>query len=334
MSFASRPVTPEGRARVDTRPSDALLTASLARMLASPLEVVSRERNPFSGAAESEVVRLRIYGDEARVLVKYNSATRRHTGHGFWGDLAYEAAIYRGVLGPLGVRVPRLWGLESSGSSSWLVTEFVNGVRLAKAPREALIAAGGWLGEFHGAGEATVRGGRPRSINVLDTPYFRGWARRTRAFTRSSRPAGPWLDHACALFERAAPSLAGGTPTIVHGEFYPANILVEGGSIIPVDWQSAAVGPGEIDVASLIEGWGDGGVVAECLLAYERSRWPQGAPASFRRNLHLARAYWPLRWLGDDPTWSLSPKRAHYFERLKDAARLLETGDGEGAARC
>lgn len=334
MSFASRPVTPERHARVDGKPSDAVLTASLAHMLAVPLEVVARERNPLSGAAESEVVRLRINGDETRVLVKYGSTTRRHTGHGFWGDLAYEAGVYRDVLEPLGMRAPRLWGLESSGSSSWLVTEFVNGERLAKAPRQALIAAGRWLGEFHRAGEAMVRGGRPRSINVLDTPYFRGWAWRTRSFTRSLRPAIPWLDRACALFIRAAPSLAAGTPTIVHGEFYPANILVAGGSIVPVDWQSAAIGPGEIDVASLIEGWGEGALVAACLRAYESSRWPQGTPAAFRPNLDLARAYWPLRWLGDDPTWSLSPKRAHYFERLKDAARLLDTGDGEGTARC
>jgi len=322
----------DDRPDVDELPSDAVLAASLARMLGTSIDLVSRERNPFSGASASEIVRIRTAGDELSVLVKYGSESRRHTGHGYWGDVSYEAVVYRDVLDRLEVTVPRFCGLEAGAASSWLVTEYVDGERLSKSPREALIAAGRWLGEFHRAGESLIEGGRPKSVNVLNARYFRGWSRRTRVFTRSPHASSRWIERVCAAFEQRAASLACGTLTIVHGEFYPANILIAQGRVLPVDWQSAAVGPGEIDAASLIEGWGDGATVSACLQAYERARWPDGPPADFRRRLGLARVYWPLRWLGDDPAWSLDPKRAHYFDELRVAAHSAGLSGGEGAA--
>ena len=43
--------------------------------------------------------------------------------------------------------------------------------------------------------------------------------------------------------------------TMIHGEFYPGNILYEKGRICPVDWESAAIAAGELDLAALTEGW-------------------------------------------------------------------------------
>src|SRR5439155_10574470 len=42
--------------------------------------------------------------------------------------------------------------------------------------------------------------------------------------------------------------------TFIHGEFYPSNILVQGGQIRPVDWETAAIGPALMDVAALCAG--------------------------------------------------------------------------------
>lgn len=324
--------TPSLSPELNELPSDAALTASLARMIGVSVALVSRERNVLSGASTSEIVGLRTGTDEFKVFVKYGGTKRRHTGHGYWGDLTYEAAVYRDVLEPLVVAVPRFIGFEEVGASSWLVTQYEDGARLSKSPRDALIAAGRWLGEFHRAGEKLIDGGGPKSINALDARYFRSWSERTRAFTPSPHTSKPWLTSVCAAFEDLTPSLATGPLTVVHGEFYPANILLAHGRVLPVDWQSAAIGPGEIDIASLIEGWGNGAIVAACLRTYERSRWPHGTPAGFRRRLALARVYWPLRWLGDDRAWSLDPRRAHYFDELKEAARIAGLGDGEGAA--
>ena len=67
----------------------------------------------------------------------------------------------------------------------------------------------------------------------------------------------------------------------------------------PVDWESAAVGPGEIDLATLTDRC-DPEVVSRCELAYRRARWPDREPPDFAQRLDLARLYVHLRWLGDD----------------------------------
>ena len=63
--------------------------------------------------------------------------------------------------------------------------------------------------------------------------------------------------------------------TIIHGEYYPANILIKDGAIYPIDWESAAVGPGEIDLATLIEGW-DQKLAEEAKQAYIISKAASG----------------------------------------------------------
>ena len=42
---------------------------------------------------------------------------------------------------------------------------------------------------------------------------------------------------------------------MIHGEYYPHNILFQSGVVRPVDWETAALAPGEIDLATLCEGW-------------------------------------------------------------------------------
>lgn len=281
--------------------------------------IVSRAPNVFSSAAESEVVRLATEEGECSLLIKYGSDARRHTGHGYWGDVAYEAAVYRSMLSRIDTRTPRFYGLARHADASWLAIEYVDGERLSKSPRAAIIIAARWLGAFHRA-TASATGARRDVLNMMDAAYFRGWAERTFEYTRPLHGTHRWIEQACSYFARHAGELAAHEATVVHGEFYPRNVLIAGDEAIPVDWQSAATGPGEVDIASLTEGWGDGPLVAECLRAYEGTRWPGGAPQDFERRLDLARMYWPLRWLGDDPAWTHSPKRARYFEALRAAA--------------
>src|SRR5207302_1086495 len=96
-----------------------------------------------------------------------------------------------------------------------------------------------------------------------------------------------------ALCERATeilPAALGGRPTILHGEYYPSNILARRAAAYPIDWESAAIGPGEIDLASLTEGW-PAPIQARAIEAYRQARWPDGAPENFARTLEAARLY-------------------------------------------
>ena len=108
--------------------------------------------------------------------------------------------------------------------------------------------------------------------------------------------------------------------TVIHGEYYPQNVLAQEGVIYPVDWESAAVAAGEIDLASLTEGW-PAEFARRCEEEYALARWPEGAPPEFERTLAVARLYFPLRWLGHAGT--LTPERSRFLDRLRLAGERL-----------
>src|SRR5439155_24503813 len=69
-------------------------------------------------------------------------------------------------------------------------------------------------------------------------------------------------------------------PTVIHGEFYSKTVLARRQHLFMLDWESAAIGPGEIDLAALTEGkhW-RGPVPRQCERDYRRALWPEGASA-------------------------------------------------------
>ena len=113
------------------------------------------------------------------------------------------------------------------------------------------------------------------------------------------------------------------SPTIIHSEYYPMNILLQEGMIRPVDWESAAIAAGEIDLASLTENWPTN-IVQECELDYQRARWPAGPPADFERTLGAAQFYLSFRWLGDRPAWTTHESNLWRFERLRSVGERLQ----------
>jgi thiamine kinase-like enzyme len=86
-------------------------------------------------------------------------------------------------------------------------------------------------------------------------------------------------------------------PTLVHGDFYPANVLLADGAVIPVDWEWAGVGAGELDLAALVDGW-SAGTVDACLGDYRQARWSPGGDHGHHERLAAARLFLAARWLG------------------------------------
>jgi thiamine kinase-like enzyme len=110
--------------------------------------------------------------------------------------------------------------------------------------------------------------------------------------------------------------------TVIHGEFYPKNVLFHDGTIYPVDWESAAIGAAEIDLAALIEGW-PAETVQACTQEYKGARWPTGVPVDFERRLAGARLYLQFRWLGDQPDWTVAESSLWRFEQLHSIGEQL-----------
>jgi thiamine kinase-like enzyme len=90
-----------------------------------------------------------------------------------------------------------------------------------------------------------------------------------------------------------------------------------------VDWESAAIAPGEIDLAALTERWAPE-FAARAERAYVRSRWPGGSPQVFETTLAAARIYLYLRWLGDSRQTTLDERSRWRFDDLRALCERAE----------
>jgi hypothetical protein len=287
------------------------------------LEILHRRPSPQISSFPAEVVDCRTpEGTTLTLLCKYGVG-HTESGFGHRGGVPYEARVYRNLLSSLPKTTARFYGSfnDPSTDSTWLFIEFLRGAaRIAQTerPAEYLLAAANWIGSFHALTTRFVEDCSANLVNAYNTDFFEGWARRTVEHAARWSLNLSWLEEACEGFLRSSSLLSVGSNTIIHGEFYPKNIVAVGNDVYPVDWESAAIAAGEIDLAALTEGW-EPELVSKCELEYQRARWPNGAPEDFRKRLAIARVYLPLRWLGDSGTGFSG---SWYIETLRQNASL------------
>jgi hypothetical protein len=289
-------------------------------LLAGSLTVTSR-RSIGRGSFPKEIVTCHLSdGQTMRVFCKYEAGFN-HDAHGHRGGVAHEAMVYQRLLPKLEVSTPTLYGVyrDAARGGLWLVLESLEDItHLHKVP-EAMGSAARWIGRFHAAGQDFLQASATPFLDAYDEDYFLGWAKRTRQYLRSRNQHTPWLEQLCTGFREPVSALLSVPPTVVHGEYYPENILVREGTIYPVDWESTVLAAGEIDLASLTEGWPEQ-VAQDCESEYQITRWPGGTPDGFFRRLWTARLYLQFRWLGDDPERDVSEWR---LEALHSAGERL-----------
>ncbi len=310
-------------------PDTASLTEGLTSVLSGslsapcPVTVLHREAHIYRSTFPSEVVSCRLNdGRTLRLFCKY-SGGQNYDSHGHRGGVVYEAEVYRRVLGHSGNSMPRFYGTytDVTTGQTWLILEYLDDcLRLMYKEPDALIACAQWIGQFHAACETLVVEQGLSFLGTYDKEYYLGWPRRASRFAGPLHLRFPWLAALCKRFEEFTALLLSCRPTVIHGEFYPKNILVRDGVIYPVDWESAAVGAGEIDLAALTEGWAVD-VAGECELAYCRTRWLGDAPPDFAARLDAARVYLSFRWLGDNDKERREEGSLWRFEQLYDVGK-------------
>ena len=262
--------------------------------------IISREQME-EGSFPKELVTCRIGdGRHLQLFCKY-TAGYSHASHGHRGGVPYEAEVYRHVLAPLRVSTPSFHGMHTGAHRDdvWFVLEYIpNTLRLNQPedPDIAMVVAASWLGRFHARAEKRLPS--PAIVSAYDAEYYRGWSRRTLEFARDIGVELDWLRPLLARFDEIGPQVLNTHPTVIHGEFYPRNILFRDYRIFPVDWESAAIAAGEIDLVTMTDCWDDE-VTARCTTAYQIGRWPNGVPKNFEERMTWARLYLQLRWLGD-----------------------------------
>lgn len=317
-----------------TAPSD----QELVELLGSGARVVSREPYRYATSASLEELRVRVGASEETLILKDLSRERllgdaRATKPAFLHDPSREIETYRRILAPAGLG-PRLFAAvaDDEHQRHWLLVEKVPGVELWQSGEPAVWeAAARWLGRFH-AGFADrldeVSCANPHLLEY-SSEWFRTWRDRALAsLAASGDPRARLLTRALERYEAVVTALNELPRTLVHGEFYPSNVMVvpDAGDVrlAPVDWEMAGVGPGLIDLAALLGGWGPD-EQRRLIAAYldgARAQTPLANPQAPDTSLNGCRLHLALQWLGWSADWTPPPEHAHDW--LGEALELAE----------
>ena len=212
--------------------------------------VVRRRPNRHMSSFPSELVDVQT-AQGAQVLfckhgadyVDRTAALRRGPG--------YEAEVYTIAGGVLGGDAPRPYGSFRDGNVTTLVVGYVAAAkRLDKThDGDAVVEAARRLGRLHRRGR-TIAGHSPR-LNAYGRTHYS--LRLGRPLVRNGdsldEARSTLVSHRSLLIEL----LVNAERTLVHGELFTANVLV-GHVPVFVDWETAGVGAGEVDLAALTVG--------------------------------------------------------------------------------
>jgi hypothetical protein len=293
--------------------------------------VLERTSAPPYGSSPADIVLCDIPDAQpVRLFCKYASPGD-HQRYGHRGGLSRETYVYRRLLPTPGApEAVHYYGSHvGPDGRPWLILEYLErGERLVwTAEPKFMYAAARWIGAFHASQEARSDPHPIGTLGIYDADYYLGWARRTHRYAAPLRDEHPWISQVCDRARELLHPLLIAPHTVIHGEYYPKNIMIQDARVYPVDWESTAIGPGEIDLASLTERWPPE-ITGRCQHEYADARWPDGAPDRFDDALLAARIYLHFRWLGDQPASTIEDSLRWRFSDLHTLAETAGPRSG------
>jgi Ser/Thr protein kinase RdoA (MazF antagonist) len=268
-------------------------------------------------------------------------ATSRDVRPEFLYEARREIDTYRHVLRPARLGTAAFYGTVADDAQQryWLFLEHVRGTELRLVgDLKTWEHAAAWLGRFHRHFEdRTIRETAMRRARLArcDAAFFGIWIDRAvrnmaRASGRRARERMRQAEKIAQAYDRVVNRLASMPATIIHGEFYACNVIVQerrgAPRICPVDWELTAVGPGLIDVAALSAGAWTDEQRGRLLRAYETARAGDRGRRTSQRELlesfDYCRLHLAVRMLGwsTDRAWKAPPH--HEQDWLSEAVTL------------
>jgi aminoglycoside phosphotransferase (APT) family kinase protein len=308
---------------------DPALRASLRGLFGAVADLETRAHPLQSSCALTEVALRDATGTRHELLLKAESCRSPEAGPAFLYDDRRELAAYL-ALAEHGLTLPRLLGasVDAEASRCWLFLEPVEGTPLWQwgDPR-AWFAAAEWLADLH-ASRPVPEG--PPWLHY-DEGFFAVWMERALAFAPD---AG--LGELAEIHASAAARLSAAPQVILHGDYYPSNVLVCGAGVprvCPLDLELAGVGAAALDLAALSAGLPEP-LSAGVLDAYE-ARLSDGSGRDELEELLLcARLHLAIRWLGWMPSRRPPPhQRFDWVAEANAAARALKVRPAKAVPR-
>jgi hypothetical protein len=327
----------------------AALEQALADHFARPCRIIRLERRPslYRTSYPLEELDVRLEDGTALTLMFKDlnrqrlSPEARQVKPAFVYDPLRELETYRLILAPSGLGTATCYGtvVDAAAGRYWLFLEKVAGVELYQVGDFALWRqAARWFAGLHSrfAGDVGLAA-LADAVHLLThtRDYYRLWMRRALEFANTATgfpPVGkrPSLDWLASRYDQVVERLAALPVTVIHGEFYASNVLVqtlgEGVRVCPVDWEMAGLAPGLIDLAALTAGvWTEEERTA-LALEYHAALGPLEdgplGPDAFLAALDCCRLHLAVQWLGWSPNWS--PPAEHAWDWWGEALHLAE----------
>jgi Ser/Thr protein kinase RdoA (MazF antagonist) len=253
----------------------------------------------------------------------------------FMYDREREILVYRHLLSDSGLDAAELLGSVNDPDSQryWLFLEYIGGGQLRHVgDLTAWEEAARWIARLHAYFHPRTRSVPQVPLLNYDRSFFLGFFNRFE----SSAARNPDVATACRALRpaitRAATLLNESPSTLIHGEYYPANVLIRSGNaddrpwaVCPIDWEVAGVGSAVLDLAALVAGNWPEEARLRMIRAYLEQSNQLGlqVPAlqSMLQLIEAARLLTAIQWLGWADGWTPPPDQARDW--LRDA---LEAG--------
>ncbi|HUQ21276.1 MAG TPA: aminoglycoside phosphotransferase family protein [Gemmatimonadaceae bacterium] len=298
--------------------------------LPAGVHVLCRDFNEYSTSLPTEVATCQ-FGDAepVRLFCKHYHA---EGGQARVGSVVphYEIDVYRSLLASAPVSLPQFrgsWSDDESGDGLLVLGNIENAVRVTKGSdhKYDMERAASWAGRFHRFAEGQVS--RPalafmRHVDLDDT--------MTRSlqlveWTAKMADEKKFFERLVSGFDQIRSIVSSSPLTVIHGDYYPQNILVSEGVTYPVDWETASIGFGEIDLAMLLEGYWAEDIIERCVAAYISARG--GAAEDVRKRLAAAQIISNVYWISLYPESELlaedTTEPPWRFDLLQTAASSL-----------
>lgn len=272
----------------------------------------------------------------------------------FLYDPRREIETYRRILSSHLPEAATCYGavIDPNSDRYWLFLEKVPGVALYEVDIETWKQVAQWLAAMHTRfAQLPGLGDLAAASHLLhyDRDLYGVWPRRAQIFLPRHEPTLSTADQErferlVADYDRVIDHLLALPQTLIHGEFYAANVLVQASMnqwrVCPVDWEMAALGPGLLDLTALIAGSWTEAEKQDIAFAYytafiESGGWQPTAEA-FLFSLDCCRLHVAMQWLGWSAEWTPPPDQAQNWlaEALTVGERVLYRGETPSDRQC